>query len=83
MKCRLELFARSRVKCDQRLRPCARCARCGGRGGRGARLLAVHDVLRHADRHVAAVEGDELRLEQDVSVDLKPGRGCLQSAEAS
>lgn len=40
-------------------------------------------VRRHADGVVSAVEGDELRFEHDVAVDLEIGLDGLETAEAS
>ncbi len=40
-------------------------------------------VLGHAKRVVAAIEGDKLRLEEDIAPDLEVGGGGLDAAEAS
>lgn len=40
-------------------------------------------VGSHADGVVASVEGDELRLEHDVAVDLERGRRGLETAKAT
>jgi hypothetical protein len=53
---------------------------CRGLGWLVGRKLVVWG---HADGVVASVEGDELGLEEDVSVDLEVGGGSLDTAEAS
>jgi hypothetical protein len=39
-------------------------------------------MLRHTKRVVASVEGNELRLEEDVTPDLEVRGGTLDTAEA-
>jgi hypothetical protein len=40
-------------------------------------------MLRHAKRVISAIEGNELRLEEDVAPDLKRRRGRLDTTKAS
>jgi hypothetical protein len=40
-------------------------------------------MLRHAERVVTPVEGNELRLEEDVAPDLERRSGSLDTAKAS
>ncbi len=47
-------------------------------GGSGLRLMR-----RHADRVIPTIEGDELRFEHDVAVDLERGLDGLETAETS